>query len=80
MSLGIITYLDIVHQKKVRHVLHFSMKHGIMITDNKIEPSERSAGNTSSGHNSGYSRYPVRVLRLAILYDNDSRAKAKRQA
>lgn len=32
VPLGVITYLDIVHQKKVQHVLHFPMKHGIMIT------------------------------------------------
>ena len=51
-----------------------------MIKDNKIEPSERSVTSTSNGHNNGYTRYPLRVLQLVILFkDNDNRESGKRQ-
>ena len=53
------------------------MKHGIMITDNKIELSSLSDTNTQQGHNNGYSRYPLRVLQL--MYEHDSRENTKRQ-
>lgn len=62
MPLGIITYRDIVHQKKVQHVLHFPMKHGIMITDNKIELSSLSIGSTQQGHQNGYHDYPLKCF------------------
>ena len=41
-------------RKDTQSLLHFSMKHGIMITDNKIELSSLSIGSTQQGHQNGY--------------------------
>lgn len=44
------------------------MKHGIMITDNKIELSSLSETNTQQGHQNGYQHYPYSVLQLMFVW------------
>ena len=78
MPLGIITYRDIVHQKKVQHVLHFPMKHGIMIKDNKIELSPMGIVVLNGATTTDISGIPC-VFYSSCLYEHDSRENTKRQ-
>lgn len=54
-------------EKRHTSLLHFPMKHGIMITDNKIELSSLSESNTQQGHQNGYQDYPYSVLQLMFV-------------
>ena len=49
-------------RKDTQSLLHFPMKHGIMITDNKIELSSLSETNTQQGHQNGYHNYPLKCF------------------
>jgi hypothetical protein len=49
-------------RKDTQSLLHFPMKHGIMITDNKIELSSLSEINTQQGHQNGYTTYPLKCF------------------
>ena len=49
-------------EKRHTSLLHFPMKHGIMITDNKIELSSLSESNTQQGHQNGYQDYPLKCF------------------
>lgn len=49
-------------RKDTQSLLHFLMKHGIMIKDNKIKLSSLSATNTQQGHQNGYQDYPLKCF------------------
>ena len=63
MSLDIITFLVIVHQKKSATCIAFydgNMYHEYI--DNKIELSSLSIGSTQQGHQNGYLDYPLKCF------------------
>lgn len=65
-------------RKDTQSLLHFSMKHGIMITDNKIELSPMGIGvlNGATTTDTGLS---IEVFYSSCLYEHDSRENTKRQ-
>ena len=65
-------------RKDTQSLLHFSMKHGIMITDNKIELSSMGIGvlNGATTTDTGLS---IEVFYSSCLYEHDSRENTKRQ-
>ena len=65
-------------RKDTQSLLHFSMKHGIMITDNKIELSPMGIG-VLNGATTTDTRISIEVFYSSCLYEHDSRENTKRQ-
>ena len=88
MSLGIITYPRHLNkiiwgiigglEKRHKSLLHFSMKHGIMITDNKIELSPMGIDVLNGATTTDISGIPC-VFYSSCSYKHDSRENTKRQ-
>lgn len=65
-------------EKRRKSLLHFSMKHGIMITDNKIELSPMGIDVLNGATTTDISGIPC-VFYSSCLYEHDSRENTKRQ-